>query len=100
MIRPYVSFCPSSVLEELKKVYEEMDDLQDLYQLEASIVDEPSCHERGGIIKGYQEDIDISRKPKQRERSMAGKLEAEKRKTGIRTLKLNTIGFRLLSGGY
>ena len=48
-----------------------MDDLQDLYQLlEASIVDEPPlAMKEGGIIKeGYQEDIDISGKPKQREK--------------------------------
>ena len=78
--------------EELQKVYEEMDDLQDLYQLlEASIVDEPPlAMKEGGIIKeGYQEDIDHFREAKTKGKVWLAELEAEeKEKTGIRTLKI------------
>ncbi len=78
--------------EELKKVYLEMDDLQDLYQLlESSIVEEPPlAMKEGGIIKeGYQEEIDHFREAKTKGKVWLAELEAEeKEKTGIRTLKI------------
>lgn len=78
--------------EELQKIYMEMDDLQDLYQLlESSIVEEPPlAMKEGGIIKeGYQEEIDHFREAKTKGKVWLAELEAEeKEKTGIRTLKI------------
>lgn len=77
---------------ELKKVYEEMDDLKDLYDLlDISIVEDPPlAMKEGGIIKeGYQEQIDHFREAKTKGKTWLAELEAsEKEKTGIRTLKV------------
>lgn len=77
---------------ELQKIREEMDDLQDLYQLlEKSIVDDPPlAMKEGGIIKeGYHEQVDHFREAKSKGKTWLAELEAEeKEKTGIRTLKV------------
>ena len=78
--------------DELSRVYEEMDDLQDLFQLlESSVVEEPPlAMKEGGIIKeGYNEQIDHFREAKTKGKIWLAELEAEeKEKTGIRTLKI------------
>lgn len=78
--------------EELKKVYEDMDDLKDLYEvLDAAIVEDPPlAMKEGGIIKeGYDEQIDHFREAKTKGKTWLAQLEAEeKEKTGIRNLKI------------
>lgn len=77
---------------ELKNIYEEMDDLRDLYELlDTAIVEEPPlAMKEGGIIKeGYHEQIDHFRDAKTKGKSWLAELEtSEKEKTGIRTLKV------------
>jgi len=78
--------------EELREIYEEMDELGDLYQvLDAAIVEEPPlAMKEGGIIKqGYHPQIDEFREAKTKGKEWLAELEAsEKEKTGIRTLKV------------
>ncbi len=78
--------------EELRELYEEMDELGDLYQvLDAAIVEEPPlAMKEGGIIKqGYHPQIDEFREAKTKGKEWLAELEAsEKEKTGIRTLKV------------
>ena len=78
--------------EKLKKVYEDMDELQDLYQvLDKAIVEEPPlAMKEGGIIKdGYDQQIDDYRQAKTKGKTWLAELEAEeKEKTGIKNLKI------------
>ncbi len=75
-----------------KKLYEELDCLEDIYQwINDSIQEEPPISVReGGIIKnGYLEEIDRLRNAKTEGKSWLAKLEEEEReKTGIKNLKI------------
>ena len=77
---------------ELKKVYEDMDELQDLYQVldKAIVEDPPLAMKEGGIIKdGYDQQIDDYRQAKTKGKTWLAELEAEeKEKTGIKNLKI------------
>ena len=90
---PYIKqLVKSFSTEEMQCVYEDMDDLRDLYTLlESAIVEEPPlAMKEGGIIKdGYNEDVDHFREAKTKGKSWLAELEAEEReKTGIRNLKI------------
>ena len=85
--------------ELLKELYENLDELQDIYQLiETSIVDDPPMTIKdGGIIKlGYDEEIDKLKTAQTEGKNWLIALEAEeKEKTGIKNLK---IGFNKVFG--
>ena len=90
---PYIKqLVKSFSTEEMQCIYEDMDDLRDLYTLlESAIVEEPPlAMKEGGIIKdGYNEDVDHFREAKTKGKSWLAELEAEEReKTGIRNLKI------------
>ena len=90
---PYIKqLVKSFSTEEMQCVYEDMDDLRDLYTLlESAIVEEPPlAMKEGGLIKdGYNEDVDHFREAKTKGKSWLAELEAEEReKTGIRNLKI------------
>lgn len=76
----------------LGQIQEEMDGLEDLYQLiDSSIEDEPPlAMKEGGIIKeGFDETIDKYRNAKHEGKQWISELEAsEREKTGIRNLKI------------
>lgn len=76
----------------LKQLYEDLDDLSDLYEIiEASIIEEPPlAMKEGGIIKdGYNEHVDNYRQAKTKGKTWLAELEAQEReKTGIRNLKI------------
>ena len=76
----------------LKEIYEDMDPLQDLYDLiERAIVEEPPIVTReGGMIKeGYNEEADKLRHAKTEGKTWLAELEARERdKTGIKNLKI------------
>lgn len=78
--------------EELQKVYEDMDELQDLYQVldKAIVEDPPLAMKEGGIIKdGYDRQIDDFRQAKTKGKTWLAELEAEEReKTGIKNLRI------------
>ena len=78
--------------QELQQVYEDMDDLQDLYRVleDAIVEDPPLAMKEGGIIKeGYNEQIDYYRSAKTEGKNWLAQLESEeKEKTGIRNLKV------------
>lgn len=78
--------------EELKRVYEDMDELQDLYQVldNAIVEDPPLAMKEGGIIKeGYDRQIDEYRQAKTKGKTWLAELEAEeKEKTGIKNLRI------------
>ena len=76
----------------LKRLYEQLDTLDELYELiERSIAEEPplTLHD-GGILKaGYNEEVDRLRKAKTDGKSWLADLEAKEReKTGIKNLKI------------
>lgn len=77
---------------ELVSVREEMDDLQDLFQLiDRAIMEEPPLvMKEGGIIKeGYNEEVDKFRRAKTEGKSMLAELETKEREsTGIKNLKV------------
>jgi len=85
----------------LKDLYENLDELQDIYQLiEKSIVEDPPMTIKdGGIIKlGYDEEIDKLKTATTEGKNWIIKLEAEEReKTGIKNLK---VGFNKVFGYY
>ena len=87
--------------EYLKEIYENIDELQDMYELiEKSIVDDPPMTTKdGGYIKiGYDENIDTLKHATTDGKSWLMKLEAdEKEKTGIKSLK---VGFNKVFGYY
>ena len=78
--------------EELQKVYEDMDELQDLYQVldKAIVEDPPLAMKEGGIIKdGYDHQIDDFRQAKTKGKTWLAELETEEReKTGIKNLRI------------
>lgn len=75
-----------------KKMYEDLDELTDLYELlESSINEEPPILIReGGIFKdGYLNDIDVLKNAKTDGKAWLADLEArEREKTGIKNLKV------------
>ena len=90
---PYIKqLVKSFSTAEMQCVYEDMDDLRDLYTLlESAIVEEPPlAMKEGGIIKdGYNENVDHFREAKTKGKSWLAELEAQEReKTGIRNLKI------------
>lgn len=90
---PYIKqLVKSFSTEEMQCIYDDMDDLRDLYTLlESAIVEEPPlAMKEGGIIKdGYNENVDHFREAKIKGKSWLAELEAQEReKTGIRNLKI------------
>ena len=87
--------------EKLKELYEELDELKDIFELiDKSIVeDPPMAIKDGGIIKlGYDEEIDVLKRASTEGKTWLAKLEAdEKEKTGIKTLK---VGYNKVFGYY
>ena len=85
----------------LKKLYESLDTLDDLYELiDKAIVDEPPILiTEGGVIKlGFNEEIDELKKAMTDGKTWLVELEAkEKEKTGIKGLK---VGFNKVFGYY
>ena len=83
----------------LKDIYENLDELQDIYELiEKSIVDDPPMTVKdGGIIKmGYDEEVDKLKTATTEGKNWIIQLEAEeKEKTGIKNLK---VGFNKVFG--
>ena len=83
----------------LKDLYDELDTLQDIYELiENSIVEEPPISvKEGGIIKlGYDEEIDTLKKATTEGKTWIVNLEAKEREeTGIKGLK---VGFNKVFG--
>ena len=83
----------------LHELYEELDVLQDIYELiEKSIVEEPPISvKEGGIIKlGYDPEIDVLKKATTEGKTWIVQLEArEREKTGIKGLK---VGFNKVFG--
>ena len=83
----------------LKELYEELDTLQDVYELiEKSIVEEPPISvKEGGIIKlGYDPEIDQLKKATTEGKTWIVQLEAKERElTGIKGLK---VGFNKVFG--
>lgn len=78
--------------KELEMIYEDMDELQDLYQVldKAIVEDPPLAMKEGGIIKdGYDQQIDDYRQAKTKGKTWLAELEAEeKEKTGIKNLRI------------
>ena len=97
-VKNVLAQCTSS---KLKKLYEELDELEDVYELiEKSIVEDPPMTIKdGGIIKmGYDPEIDKLKTATTEGKNWIIKLEAEeKEKTGIKTLK---IGYNKVFGYY
>lgn len=85
----------------LKNLYENLDELQDIYELiEKSIVEDPPMTVKdGGIIKlGFDDEIDKLKTATTEGKNWIIKLEAEEReKTGIKNLK---VGFNKVFGYY
>ena len=83
----------------LKDLYENLDELQDIYELvDKSIVEDPPMTVKdGGIIKlGYNEEIDKLKTATTEGKNWIIQLEAEEReKTGIKNLK---VGFNKVFG--
>ena len=76
----------------LKRLYEQRDTLDELYELiERSIAEEPplTLHDGGILKEGYNEEVDRLRKAKTDGKSWLADLEAKEReKTGIKNLKI------------
>lgn len=76
----------------LKRLYEQLDTLDELYELiERSITEEPplTLHDGGILKEGYNEEVDRLRKAKTDGKSWLADLEAkEQEKTGIKNLKI------------
>ena len=76
----------------LKRLYEELDTLDDLYELiSSSIADEPPMQiKEGGIIReGYNETVDSLRRAKKEGKGWLAELEARDRdRTGIKNLRI------------
>lgn len=88
-IRLLLKECSSSKLVD---VYNDIDTLQDLYELiKSAIIDEPPIQiKEGGIIKpGYNDEIDTLRLAKTEGKNWLADMEArEKEKTGIKNLRI------------
>ncbi len=97
-VKKILADCKSELLKEL---YENLDELQDIYGLiEKAIVDDPPMTiTDGGIIKiGYDPEIDKLKTAQTEGKNWLIKLEAdEKEKTGIKNLK---VGFNKVFGYY
>ena len=95
------SVLSNSNSELLKYIYENIDELQDIYELiDKSIVDDPPMVTKdGGYIKlGFDEEIDRLKLATTDGKSWLMKLEVEeKEKTGIKSLK---VGFNKVFGYY
>ena len=95
-VKKVLSNCKSNMLKDL---YENLDELQDIYELiEKSIVEDPPMTVKdGGIIKlGYDEEIDKLKTATTEGKNWIIQLEAEEReKTGIKNLK---VGFNKVFG--
>ena len=76
----------------LKQLHDEMDPLEELYDLlKSAIIEEPPlAMKEGGIIReGYSEEVDRLRNAKTEGKTWLAQLEAEEReKTGIKNLKI------------
>ena len=76
----------------LKRLYDQLDTLDELYELiERSITEEPplTLHDGGILKEGYNEEVDRLRKAKTDGKSWLADLEAKEReKTGIKNLKI------------
>ena len=76
----------------LKRLYEQLDTLDELYELiERSIAEEPplTLHDGGILKEDYNEEVDRLRKAKTDGKSWLADLEAKEReKTGIKNLKI------------
>lgn len=76
----------------LKRLYEQLDTLDELYELiERSITEEPplTLHDGGILKEGYNEEVDRLWKAKTDGKSWLADLEAKEReKTGIKNLKI------------
>ena len=85
--------------EMLKNIYENMDELKDIYELidKAIVEDPPMTVKDGGIIKlGFDPEIDTLKTATTEGKNWIIKLEAEEReKTGIKNLK---VGFNKVFG--
>ena len=86
---PHIKYILTKMHEELlQQICEELDTLEDLYQLlNESIMEEPPlAMKEGGIIKdGYDADVDMLRQAKTEGKNWLAQLEEEEReKTGIR----------------
>ena len=97
-LKNVLSQCTSPKLKEL---YEELDELKDIYELiDKSIIEDPPMTVKdGGIIKmGFDPEIDKLKTATTDGKNWIIKLEAEeKAKTGIKTLK---IGYNKVFGYY
>ena len=95
-VRKVLENCESPML---KDIYENLDELQDIYELiEKSIVEDPPMTVKdGGIIKlGYNEEVDKLKTATTEGKNWIIQLEAEEReKTGIKNLK---VGFNKVFG--
>ena len=76
----------------LRQIYEDLDTLQDLYELiRSAIVEEPPIAQKdGGIIKeGFHEDVDKFRRSRTDGKLWLAELETKEREsTGIKSLKI------------
>ncbi|HKL80415.1 MAG TPA: DNA mismatch repair protein MutS [Mobilitalea sp.] len=90
---PHIKFQLQSFDSELlKEIYEEMDSLEDIYQLINSSISEepPLLVKEGGIIReGFHEEVDRLRKAKTEGKDWLMDLETKEREqTGIKNLKI------------
>lgn len=92
MLPPIKALLQDFDTELLSEVRDEIDTLEELYQLiDAAIEEEPPISVReGGLIKdGYNEDVDKYRHAKTEGKTWLAELEAKEReKTGIKNLKI------------
>ena len=92
MLPPIKSLLSTMESDELRRLYENLDELKDISSsIEAAIVEEPPLTIReGGIIReGFDPDIDKLRHAKTEGKSwLAGLEEEERERTGIKNLKV------------
>ena len=92
MLPPIKSLLSTMESDELRRLYENLDELKDISSsVEAAIVEEPPLTIReGGIIReGFDPDIDKLRHAKTEGKSwLAGLEEEERERTGIKNLKV------------
>jgi DNA mismatch repair protein MutS len=92
MLPPIKDLAGSFRAARLKKLAEELDDLQDIYTLlnDSLVEDPPLAMKEGGIIRdGYNREVDEYRSAKTEGKQWLADLEAKERDaTGIRTLKV------------
>ena len=97
-VRRLLEHCQNA---EIRRIWEELDDLTDIYELIDSAIDEnpPFVIREGGMIReGYSADVDYLRSVMKDGKSWIERVANEEReKTGIRTLK---IGYNKVFGYY